>query len=865
MINASRKRLTPGTYPFPKLEPNSKFLTPYGVVKVISDSRMPEDHNKTCLPKDVGRKHRVYARKDERIQTRKMNFMLFHAKKQRRRRIELMNIQQKEIDEKRDHPLEYKQNQNEREVEKSKEIWRLYSTLIEKPSLILTGKYSQNLDPKMHDQVQNVEKHPWNYLGQDPVEPIDSYPDRIVECVLIEDERMKINDLNIGTDPAKGQLLHMNIVKKSVEKAREEILNMKKNGTSTRIENAHPSGLRLFLRRRLLVNSYDSEIPIYQCSKTGKVFQTIMGLTEYLKNKESPTEITRKNIERRDKRLQEIEKAAISKEKIKGPQPLSVKKETVASGSGSKTKRKKHKKWPAWLEFYPDLSVIYPEVFDVLKYRRGSNNSTYLKKKFHVIGPGRKKVRRSRASINWHAHDWIKNKSFKPVYPEVMMYFFSEYQAEPKPKSPVAKNVKVLKNNSNVKVALSAPNGKKSKYKNENGINSETFRSMPPLPPALGREFEYSDALSPPIPDLGLKLVPLGAQSPTCFVTPTRLPKPTTESSKRNNVDIILNKSQKDKTTQQKMSNHKILDPIDKKDANGPTSPPKDVQNDREKNGDTQQKKTKRKRRPPASTAKKDTYPIIVDIKPLVEEIRAGRFPSMKEYTGDRADICFVCKNRGGDDLFFCEFCENSEHLSCVQTKVAIRDPETDDGFMCHKCIQTVVTRRGRAERRRQQKLEEAIAKSPAGGNINNTISSTSLLEEARAATALKSDIVWNQTEFDSHKATFTKCPSGGPGGLICCSFCTSAYSRLLSETSKEMDTQTVSSVGREVSELVQLLHDAKTRLQQALDVSNGNDVRMSLLNKEQVSFADSHSDIAAGTAINDMNATGFLGIFEGN
>jgi hypothetical protein len=44
------------------------------------------------------------------------------------------------------------------------------------------------------------------------------------------------------------------------------------------------------------------------------------------------------------------------------------------------------------------------------------------------------------------------------------------------------------------------------------------------------------------------------------------------------------------------------------------------------------------------------------------------------------------------------------------------------------------------------------------------------------------------------------------------------------------MEVQTLSGVGREVSELLELLHDAQVRLQQAVDVSNSNGIRRDML-----------------------------------
>jgi len=249
------------------------------------------------------------------------------------------------------------------------------------------------------------------------------------------------------------------------------------------------------------------------------------------------------------------------------------------------------------------------------------------------------------------------------------------------------------------------------------------------------------------------------------------------------------------------------------------------------------QRKEGKKRKKVDTPVAKPAAPIIVDIRPLVEEVRAGRYPSMKVYNGEHLDICVFCKTKGGH-VFNCEFCSNSEHLGCVKSKVTIRDPELDDEFMCHRCIQTVLSRRARAEKRRLEKLNEQqmtlAGVSPAGPDGTSAGTGVSF-DQAKNAAALKREVIWSQSEFDAHVATYSKCPTGGPGGLVCCAPCTASYSRLLSETATEMEAQTVSTVGREVSELVELLHDAQVRLKQAVDVSNGNEIRRGLLSREEV------------------------------
>jgi hypothetical protein len=698
--------------------------------------------------------------------------------------------------------------------------------------------------------------------------PDDSYPDRMVECVLIQDERMKVCNLDIGAE-GEGRLSQMNSARKSIEKARRELRRKQRQGggdggdnadedddkQDSVEENLHESGLKLFLQRKLLVNSYNPKVANYHCYKCNRHFNSRMGLKGHLEE-QSCVKIVEKAKKERALRLLEIEKAALSNN-IKAPQPLiTPKKSSIprpGSGAGSKSKRKKHKKWPAWLEFYPDLSSIYPEIFNYMQFKRGSNNSKFMLKKFDAIGPGRKKVRKSRAKKNLpqnialsvikDVEAWMDYKSHASIYPEVLVSLFPEFRssASPNPQtlttprrpasriaskkanetlSTMQKDITIKDERDNDEYNL------QQEYQLNNVTNFHHFdvdKPMPDLPNTT-----HTNDKMPPLPGVPLPVpVDVAVASPKIAVS----------SSGRT---ILKDDIKIDNNTELKQAEKESIDESLKTSI---------------------RKKKKRKKSPMANP--KPVTPVIVDIRPLVEEIRAGRYPSMKEYDGDHPDICFVCKNKGGD-LYACEFCDNSEHLACVQAKVTIRDPEPDDEFMCHRCIQTVMARRARAEKRRLQKLDEAMRGTPGGKSGAEDTAGGISAQEAKVAAALKREVVWSQKEFDAHVVSYQKCPSGGPGGLICCSPCTAAYSRLLSETSKEMDSQTVSSIGREVSEMIQLLHDAQTRLQQSVDVSNANDTRMNLLNKDQVGF-DHHIKSANDSGQNGhVNMVGFMDMFDG-
>jgi len=115
-------------------------------------------------------------------------------------------------------------------------------------------------------------------------------------------------------------------------------------------------------------------------------------------------------------------------------------------------------------------------------------------------------------------------------------------------------------------------------------------------------------------------------------------------------------------------------------------------------------KKIRRKRpvKPKPPSPPKPILPSI-DTRALVDEVGSGRYPSMNRYVeGSYDNLCVICKKNG--DLLYCNFCHRVEHLKCIRQKFTIKEPEPEEDFMCHKCIQTVLARRSRAEKRRLRK-----------------------------------------------------------------------------------------------------------------------------------------------------------------
>lgn len=168
----------------------------------------------------------------------------------------------------------------------------------------------------------------------------------------------------------------------------------------------------------------------------------------------------------------------------------------------------------------------------------------------------------------------------------------------------------------------------------------------------------------------------------------------------------------------------------------------------------------------------KFNYPII-DVQVLADEIKSGRYPSMKKYEGDHDDICKIC--RDGGHLYCCDFCPSAVHMECLLAKLPLKDSSTEDDFMCNRCIQKVLQRRSRAEKRRQRK------------NLTGTTR-------------------------DGKRTTTSE------GGA--------ATSENQQEESSASEYHRVASIGQVLSEFSELLADARARLHQMVEISRINNIR---------------------------------------
>lgn len=117
-------------------------------------------------------------------------------------------------------------------------------------------------------------------------------------------------------------------------------------------------------------------------------------------------------------------------------------------------------------------------------------------------------------------------------------------------------------------------------------------------------------------------------------------------------------------------------------------------------------KKITKKTRESSATKDLTTQLLAIDTSVLVDEVEAGRYPSMKRNSSEviHETHCYICKSDTDRSKFRCQFCTHTIHRKCMLTRYIVKEPELDD-FMCSDCISYIHHRRKRAEKRRLEKL----------------------------------------------------------------------------------------------------------------------------------------------------------------
>jgi hypothetical protein len=574
----------------------------------------------------------------------------------------------------------------------------------------------------------------------------------------------------------------------------ENGVNTTRNASS---HTANPSQMRLFLARRELTKGYDASRTIFKCSHSGHTSSYREGVTRYLEICDE------KNDKKKiicQQRIEAIENMALTECRrdslLTSFHGVTKEVKPAYVGNPHKIKEFKMHKMPPYLVFNSTRSSMYPEIYVSLGFRRGSQNRNYFMKA--KLDDGYKPPQ-ERRRLRKRDRNRVRMSHPGAKLPSILSSNITTA------KKPVSKSTsKVTKS----KVASTAASKSTS---NEAGKSATKQRSKK----STKKSLDLDDSKSVDVPTLpsSYDIHDMDVDFEHFDNVPDLTPLD--ESCDQLNVSI---------------------DTVDSNTA---------ISSDPSKRRST--KKGSGGLQIPASTRlTNEKTCTVIDTQVLAAECEAGRYPSINRFQGEHDVQCTICRKPRKTTLINCDFCKNSYHQLCLDKSMLLKTPqvvlrqnEPDDVPMCNKCISTCLFRRWRAENRRMNKWQHELAKA----GLGNVPEAASLREEVnlnqvkvdKGANADDEKVVGGgMAKDDITPTTYEPCPDGGPGGLICCSYCTAAYSRFLVNTAKEMEAQSVSRVGQEVSEILEMLEDAKQRLQRASYVSQSNEDRRSLLEQNQ-------------------------------
>lgn len=337
-----------GTAPMPKLQSGDCFVTDFGVVKVVKDERVGDDFGKTLVSPNVKKQSIMFSRQKERIRRRTLKTFLYHAKlsRKRRQRIHNLYLQQK------DGSISAK--------DFASEIFDNYIPGVSE-NQALAGLF----------QMKPNNLVPAPVFPEDPLQPKDSYPERIVECVLIKDGRKRITDKD--DEFYDSDDIHQVGVASSIIANSQKVKQHENSSEASGTDEIHESGMKVYIRRNLLTLPYVKHLPFYTCSDCGKSYN-IQSVCKAHRDEKKCLEQLETAKDAREKLLEEIEESlklqetqiAMSAPRYNArynPENKPEKKpENKRRKDTRKRKRKKSLVYPSWLVFYADKSPLYPEV-----------------------------------------------------------------------------------------------------------------------------------------------------------------------------------------------------------------------------------------------------------------------------------------------------------------------------------------------------------------------------------------------------------------------------------------------------------------------------------------------------------------------
>ena len=339
---------------FLQLKPGRKCVTKYGVVEIISDDQLPADHHKSKVTETEIKAAKLVHRRLDKLNARKAKLLDEFAVGSRHRREELMKIYLDSIGGNGDTT-----NDND-EVTMQTKIWKQYCTTIT-PKQILSGE--KTTQPGKEPVFESLE-------DTDPRIPADFYPDRIVKCKLVKDER-KVIDVK---EPKKGAS-HLQYIER--DPVDDDVVQLP---------------IILYLSRRELTRAYDPEEVNHVCSFCGEGNFKSRVHAKYHIDQGFCTDGKLLSKEDSETRIQTIESEALSgscssEDFLSKMHALVAVKANIVSfknieefGNPCKIKPSKRDKMPPWIVFNDKRSPLYPEMYITLGFRRGSQNRNFYNK-----------------------------------------------------------------------------------------------------------------------------------------------------------------------------------------------------------------------------------------------------------------------------------------------------------------------------------------------------------------------------------------------------------------------------------------------------------------------------------------------------
>ena len=359
-------------------------------MEVVADKRLPLKHHNTVIDPVDGRR---FARRLRQLKKKELLVVDRIAAISRRRREDLKKMYMTSLS-----PGATQATPSEVQ----EKVWSLYCTSLTAKQILIDGmsRIARLDDLKRQHGVQTID------LNDHPLYPPDHFPDRMVECRLCADFRPVIEATRPGVGSEEDAEHQFDFhTREAGEALAQKVASTRRSPPSR--------SMCFFLARRELFHRYSASKARYACGHCGKYFDYRKGVVDHLSSR-SCVSIDVCRSRPRQKRIEEIERRAASHVLLtdyhteKSPKTPA---DTAEFGNPFKLKKHKLCRMPPWLVFKAHRSSMYPEIYQSLKFRRGSQNRNFYDKmrdsKEYVSKVDRNRTRKRRARAKALEEAWI--------------------------------------------------------------------------------------------------------------------------------------------------------------------------------------------------------------------------------------------------------------------------------------------------------------------------------------------------------------------------------------------------------------------------------------------------------------------------